>query len=477
MKFYFAVAYLTVASSASANEWNSWSGSGGSKPTRHPSENTWESSPWSNYRPTTTNWVWNGWESSEADNSAWIGDGWNWNGKQTPKPTTKMTGFPSTEWKTCTPRGSTSSCVVYPSKERQIKLTDQFKVDIITDTTYHNDFDAVSGAGAFLHDEGRIAQEPQFTHELIINGTDIACPNEANVVAASKCKEMGDECAYYFLVETLENTSTYAVYFYKAGAVTSLTPGSSPLVVTFPDLGSVVRTYNVVYKNPMRIDLPTFPSCNVPVGDNTTIAIACGLGNCNEESNSSLVPDILLCLLSLKQLLGVNETTAAAIAEFVCPSLQTPDFQKYVLPAPKCVFDTTFSSTEGNSSAKANAASQAVQKCLECVNKSFGNSGSDGTDACDTDKVCASSDGLSLITAPGCEDDEKEGTNGCVCNACGNVCPTACKSEIQTGLLCQFGTEQTLVGTNLLGGCQNANLGKGPNTDILMSDFSCAYVN
>ena len=83
-------AFVTITiHTSSANEWNSWGSWGGGgkptdKPTKRPSSNTWDSSPWSNNGP--TNWVWNGWGSNEVANSAWTGDGWNWNwnGKQTP---------------------------------------------------------------------------------------------------------------------------------------------------------------------------------------------------------------------------------------------------------------------------------------------------------------------------------------------------------------------------------------------------------
>ena len=70
---------------------------------------------------------------------------------------------------------------------------------------------------------------------------------------------------------------------------------------------------------------------------------------------------------------------------------------------------------------------------------------------------------------------------GCVCNACGDVCGSACKPKLQQALLCQFGAKlegQSPDDGRLYGLQQNANNANFPDQDqalVLKKNFTCGY--
>ena len=170
-----------------------------------------------------------------------------------------------------------------------------------------------------------------------------------------------------------------------------------------------------------NITLPSFVGCQVPMRDDLTLAF-------------------LTCVGTVS-------------------SLCTPDFYTYILPAAQCLLG--------------NVTSTAFD-CITCLGTAY------GTGAFVTE-VCEEDDSLSKLTASGCNEGIAEGTEGCVCNACGDVCGSACKPELQQALLCQFGAElegQSPDAGRLFSGLQqnanNANFPEGQAL-VLKENFTCEY--
>ena len=171
--------------------------------------------------------------------------------------------------------------------------------------------------------------------------------------------------------------------------------------------------------------MPSFVGSQVPVGDDLALAILCAFGSKT----------------------GVE-----------CSELLTDDFHTYILPAAQCLFG--------------NVTATMAFDCITCLGTAFGIDKS--TEVCEEDVS------LNKLTASGCNEGIAEGTDGCVCNACGDVCGSACKPELQQALLCQFGANlegQSIYEDGFLYGArQNANNANFPDHALVLKEnFTCEY--
>lgn len=170
--------------------------------------------------------------------------------------------------------------------------------------------------------------------------------------------------------------------------------------------------------------------CNVPPFTQTPLAFTCGSLFTNPDAAFGTF--LTSCCGDNPPAVCqgyVENYNAAAPAPFTinnycdCPNLLTPDFGQYIVPAATCL--------QGDPQAN-------FQECLQCVSKFSAkfncNSGPE---------VCEEDDAVNFITAMPCEGGVQ--TDGCVCDACGDVCGTQCKAQIQTSLSCQIGSPFAVV--------------------------------
>jgi hypothetical protein len=106
------------------------------------------------------------------------------------------------------------------------------------------------------------------------------------------------------------------------------------------------------------------------------------------------------------------------------------------------------------------------QKCLGCVSKF-----TEKFDCNSGPEVCEEDNAKNFITAMPCDEGEVQ-TDGCVCDACGKVCGTQCKAEIQTSISCLLGSTFAVVENEKgafveSGSCLNSQIVSGSR------DFSC----
>ena len=196
-------------------------------------------------------------------------------------------------------------------------------------------------------------------------------------------------------------------------------------------------------------DPPDFSdvSCDVPPSTVTPLAFAC-LGVFQSDGGVSLPPGTVLAQFNdlccggspQTQCQGFVDAFNAATAfpfsvDQYCscgPSvggplggenLVTTDFRDNIAPVATCLTNDQKNFAE----------------CLFCVTNFAGSFGCfDGPP-----QICEADDTKNFITATACADGIQ--TDGCVCDACGDVCGTNCKKSIQVAFTCQFGSPATTV--------------------------------
>ena len=133
-------------------------------------------------------------------------------------------------------------------------------------------------------------------------------------------------------------------------------------------------------------------------------------------------------------------------------NLVTDDFFQFIAPVASCLRDDP----------KAD-----LEQCIGCATKVL-----DPIGCIAGPLLCEEDDAKNFITATPCVDGVQ--TADCVCDACGEVCGTSCKAEIQVAISCQLGSPAAIV-QNLStgnfqdsGSCLNSNTGPGA-----ARDFSC----
>ena len=319
---------------------------------------------------------------------------------------------------TCTPplSGNTCETTTWPTATRQKQLSKFNDIEIISEETYTETFDDETYRNRYLHQGGSIVPDDNRLGTLIIDGSELECQYDVQAIAASKCEEL--DCDYYLITGESLLTTRYTLDFYEKGSVTSQT---LLLPFAFPwTFGVGFFQQDIVLRKSKDIVLPPFPGCDVPSPNDLPLAFEC------------------------------------ALAGDDCDGLVTADFIQYVLPSAECLLGLV----------------PDVFGCLTCINNAF------DSNSCPTDDVCEPNSDLNLISATPCGEGEAEGTNDCVCNACGDVCGgSACTADIQMATLCQLGAylnPNPNPNPVLFGGCQNANLeGRDP---ILQNNFTCDFV-
>jgi hypothetical protein len=442
------------------DNWNwSWgdssSGWGGPKPTKKPT--SWDSSSWSSGN-NPTDWVINGWGGD-----AWGGNGWNsWGStkKPTPAPTSVC------------PVSGGNRCLSIP---RQAILESKFGIPIDITDVDNAGYDKLENT--FVQGYGFATPQPGNTltidalEEFKRNPADISpvyrvpisdfkCIDEVYALGVNACEDH-PACTYFSVREVYGIEGYNAdLWFWSQESVTAQTTyteieeGAS--VPGFPDAPRQSETFTTFIKDAAATP-PDFSDfvCDVPPFSQTETAYTCFAILFQANVLDTFFPtccgddppvDSATCQASF-----VDPFNDAAGASFTLDDycLVTPDFVQYMAPTFGCFFPDV----------------SRFQQCLQCVSKFTAkftcNSGPE---------VCEEDDAVNFITAMPCEGGVQ--TNGCVCDACGHVCGTQCKAQIQTSVSCQIGSPFAIVENNdgdfvETGSCLNSQIVDGAR------DFSC----
>ena len=313
------------------------------------------------------------------------------------------------------------------------------------------------------------------TYEIPIS--DFNCIDEVYALAASACDDNPD-CTYFTVVERFiwwSSGGVAVLRFFSAASVTAQMDATAiedgPSVPGFSNAPRETRTYTAFIKTG-EAELQNFSEvlCDVPPSTQAELAFACLAIQLQEPETYEVFTQALCCgegqpIPIFETLCLIDSVTAfntAAGATYTkddycsCPSLLTPDFQQYMAPTFGCL--VTDPDPQVN-----------FPQCLKCVEKFVAPLGCYSGPA-----LCEEDDIMNFITATPCEGGVQ--TDGCVCGACGDVCGTQCKAEIQTGVSCQFGSPAATVETvddngNIVfvdsGSCLNSQIVGGSR------DFSC----
>ena len=453
------------------DEWNwSWGGGWGPKPTNKPTHPpVWESSWSSGNNP--TDWVVNEW-----DGDAWAGNGWaSWDSPKKPTGAPTPSPSPGPTSKAC-PAVVNNTCL---SGDRKSILQSDFGITItnVNATGYDELEDVfVQGFGVAapltgnfitidtLEEFNTLADFPVAgpTYEIPISN--FSCIDEVYALAASACDDNPD-CTYFTVVERFSTSGGVAVLrFFSADSVTAQMNGAAiqggPSVPGFSNAPRESRTYTAFIKTG-EAEPQDFSEvlCDVAPFTQAALAFTCAAILTGAAADAYAVflagccggePYAAICQPTVAVF-----NAAAGNATFTqddycsCGDLVTADFVQYMAPAAQCLVQDQ----------------QDFGKCLTCVSNFVAPFGCGiGLPLCEED------DALNFITATPCEGGVQ--TDDCVCDACGDVCGTQCKAEIQTALSCQFGSPAKVVETadgNFVdsGSCLDSRIVDGAR------DFSC----